>query len=294
MVGMKQAVFRLFLIVLPLLFLIALLFLTSKKQASLPLTKKSPSSLCPFILAYSPFSLSLSLQLEKSALIKKLISAQREVKEAQLPPEGLQLSFYLPIHLSKDGKEIVSPQPYIVFSSKNRKEISSLTFQELKDSLSPESPIKLSSLMNRFPKERFFIDFTSKGTSQKVQAFYKEKRIDYITSNDFPLLKQFAKESPFKLIYDFKQILRFQLLQSFLLEQALPFHGDGMILPSFFTISQNTLAKLKNLHQLLFLKSGRLNKNSLPLLKHLKGLITDDISSVLHFIKKKSPCLQKN
>ena len=97
------------------------------------------------------------------------------------------------------------------------------------------------------------------------------------------------------VIYDFKSLLRFQLLGIFLLEKLFPRPGRGLIIPSPLPLSLKTAKKLKYSGQWLFLKKeAPFTPVPEQKLRWIKGLITREGRQALKWIRDKNPCLQEN
>ena len=242
---------------------------------------------------------------------------------------SLELLFYLPLHFTKDNRWLVSTSPFpsqqqTLQNQSSRQTLTTdqapqsqqapsfpqspenphpykktprLIFKEIQKQLSPHPPLTLKDLLDRFPNRKWFLHLMTappRDSLKNLKSFFEKSSALYITSHNEKLLKQLLEEE-MPVIYDFKSLLRFQLLGIFLLEKLFSFPGQGLIIPSTLPLSLKTAKKLKYSGQWLFLKKET-HITSFPeqRLRQVKGLITREGKEALKWIQDKNPCLQEN
>lgn len=310
---LKLGLLRLLTILIPLFFLFLALALTSLYT---PLPSKKKDLLCPFMLIVLPplknTTESSSPWLQNSRFFQTVRS---DFNTEEYP--SLELLFYLPLYPTKDKRWLVfqtslsssqmkalrqlpkTPLPPLKnrTTSYSPENISSFTFNEIKKQHFPHTPLTLRDLLSQFPKQKWFLHLMIAHPQDSFESPTDQKEMSslfYITSNNENLLKQLS-EKQMTVIYNFRSLLRFQLLRVFLLERLFSFPGQGLIIPSNLPLSPTTMKRLIHSNQWLFLKQESSIANLSPQrLKQVKGLITREWNPALKWIQDKNPCLSEN
>lgn len=219
---------------------------------------------------------------------------------------SLELLFYLPLHLTKDKRWLVSanlsplptkqPLPQTASTAKKLASgnISQLTLQEIQKHLSSHPPLTLQDLLRKFPKQKWFLHLMTDNIRVSVENLTDQKEPlskFHITSNNEKLLDQLSKNR-MTVIYNFRSLLRFQLLRVFLVEKLFSFPGQGLIIPSHLPLSLSTVKRMRHSGQWLFLKKETHIEELPPqILSQVKGVITREWKPALKWIQNKNPCL---
>ena len=226
---------------------------------------------------------------------------------------SLELLFYLHLYPTKDKRWLVSKAPLSSSqiatmrqppqappSSKklpNPYPPSSFTLEEIQKQFSSHLPLTLRDLLDQFPKQKWFFHLMTQNPQDSFESLIDQQEtlsLFYITSNNEKLLKQLS-EKQMRVIYNFRSLLRFQLLRVFLLEKLFSFPGQGLIIPSTLPLSSTTVERLRHSGQWLFLKKETSISDLPPQsLKQVKGLITREWKPALKWLQDKNPCLQEN
>ena len=226
---------------------------------------------------------------------------------------SLELLFYLHLYPTKDKRWLVSKAslsssqiatmrqpPQAPPSSKNLPDHyspSSFTLEEIQKQSSPHLPLTLKDLLDQFPKQKWFFHLITQNPQDSFESLIDQQEtlsLFYITSNNEKLLKQLS-EKQMRVIYNFRSLLRFQLLRVFLLEKLFSFPGQGLIIPSTLPLSSTTVERLRHSGQWLFLKKETSISDLPPQsLKQVKGLITKEWKLALKWLQDKNPCLPEN
>ena len=140
---MKQAIFRIFLIVLPLIPIALIVSSDPPTRGKLDpesqdyYIQKTSSILkknCPFFLSISPEPIAEEIDptapfhsflTEEKRFIKKIKLASKKFQHNTKP------SIFLPIYLTKDSRWIVSWKSFVLTENLERKEISHLDYKEI-------------------------------------------------------------------------------------------------------------------------------------------------------------------
>ncbi|MCY4512147.1 MAG: hypothetical protein OXB86_00500 [Bdellovibrionales bacterium] len=219
---------------------------------------------------------------------------------------SLELLFYLPLYPTKDKRWLIShtpsskdrlmPQPPLTVKNPSGN-ISHLSFKEIQKQFPSPLPLTLQDLLKQFPKQKWFLHLVTDSLKGSVESLTHQKEAHskfYITSNNEKLLAQFSKKQ-MAVIYNFRSLLRFQLLRVFLVEKLFSFPGQGLIIPSHLPLSPMTVKKIHHSGQWLFLKKESHIAELPPQnLTQVKGVITREWKPALKWIQDKNPCLQEN
>ena len=357
---MKAGIFRLLAILVFLTAVFSTLNLISLKK---PLAPPAEKPLCPFVLAISPPFTGTTPQVSRPTPPDEFNASPAPAKRPEVSgkfreiPEtaggrflydtgffsavlshtaaesrtGLKPVFYLPLHLTRDNRWLVSESPFFVRqpalteeppqavaakkqSSTNPpaerplfrqsavsprrprapEKISRFTLGEIQKQLSSKKPLTLKDLLRRFPKQKWFPHFFTENREEAFKSLkdlFEKSPILYITSNNEKLLQRLSKK-PTAVIYGFRTLVRFQLLGTFLPKKLFSFPGQGLVIPSTLPLSSERMKKLKSAGQQLFLH-WETGVTALPRqkLKQAKGLITREWKPALQLLKNKNPCL---
>lgn len=235
-----------------------------------------------------------------------LTNFKKTLQKEQLPLNRILFAF--PLVLTKDNIWLVSEKTFLISPQGKRSELSHLTYSEIKEqiknfSTKTQTPLKWNSLISYLPKNAKILIYLRGSNEKKIiknldgQIKRKNtKREIYISSsNEKLLLEILAEDMPFKILHSFKTLVRAEILLPF--KNSLKhIPGQGVVIPSRFSLSLQSLKFLKNKNKLLFLeKEAPYSTNLLVFMKNIYALISSDPHSMIQFMRSnKEVCFTKN
>ena len=331
---MDRALKRLFLIFFPLSLLLVSLFLTNKHQ---PRDKMHPhffkkagqgsaflESKCFFYLGLSFFPIEEKKQnffkgkqdFQAPLWASYLLSDQDFVQTLQTLKEDFKkekwtlkkILFVFPLALTKDDVWIISKKTFFILPTGERKELSHLTYLEIKtlhESLSGNKayvPLKLEKVFSYLPNEAHFLFYLEGSHREKIirnldkNLKEKTKGEIYLSSSNEKLLKEIISlGGDWSILHSFKTLVRFQIMSLFTFNSFKNMPGRGLIVPSIFPLSFQIISFLQDQKKLLFFeKDPPYNSDSQVLIQKAQALISSQPKSALSIIKSKKPCFIKN
>ena len=322
----EKAIKRLFLIVFPLSLLFLAFFLNSKyffRQVQISFVNNEESvffkSQCPFYLGVSFFSIEeKKIVLEKKNKIpiidyflseKKFKESVKRLKK-DFQKEKLSLKkvlFVFPLVLTKDKKWIISKKTFFILPRGERKEISHLTYSEIKkmykdfNRRKTDIPLRLETVFSSLKNQNFLFDL--KGSNRKkilahLDKDFKDKtRGDmYLFSSNEKLLKEISILSEkWNILHSFKSLLKIQIMDMLYLASFKNLQGQGFVIPLKLSSSMKHLLTFRGQKKLLFFTGdppfdsfGQMPASS------MNALISFKPKQALSIIKNKKPCLIQN
>ena len=330
---LERALKRLFLILFPMGLLWLALFLTNNKpawrdSAKPPFSKKETKisslleSKCPFYLGISFFPVEEKKQnlwtspkpfpsppfrtflLSKKSFVKKLNIFKKEFKKENFSFEKAIFAF--PLVLTKNGKWLISKKTFFILPTGERKELSHLTYSEIKNfhtDFTQEkvySPLKLETVFSYLPDKNFLFYLEGSDRDKIIEKLEKNlksrtKGQVYLSSSNEKLLEEIlALGSNWKVLHSFKSLVRFQIMNILHLGSFKNFPGKGFIIPSLFSFSSESLSFFQNQKKLLFFeKDPPYDSLSQTLIQNTQALISSKPKQALSIVKIKKPCLIK-
>ena len=312
----EQALKRLFLIILPLIFLGAAFVLTSTNPTNLQQPRLKPlkqeEQNCSLLLGLSFFSNQNKAQSSSSGL-SYLLTQDHLVKalEQTQPLSGRKIFFALPLALNKEEEWMISQKTFFILPTGERNEISHLNYSDI---------IKLQKSFQTYPKDNTPESYTPALTFKQTLSYlpenssflfyllgsHRQKIIEnldkalsgvtgdiYISSLNNKLLNELQTRpfsSAFQILYSFKALIRIEMLSLF---PYSSFKGDGVIAPASFSSTKlDKLNFFNKENKLLFLeKDPPYTNQDLKWIKKSQGLITSQIQPALSNLKSKKVCL---
>ena len=312
----EQALKRLFLIMLPLIFLGAAFVLTSTHPTNLqqPHSKplKQEEQNCNLLLGLSFFSNQKKTQSFSSG-VSYLLTQDHLVKalEQTQSLSRRKIFFVLPLVLNKEEEWMISQKNFFILPTGERKQISHLnysdiikyqkSFQIYQTNNTPESyapALTFKQTLSYLPENSSFLFYLLGSHRQKViknldKALSEITGDIYISSLNDKLLNELQTSpfsSAFQILYSFKALIRMEMLSLF---PYSSFKGDGVIAPASFSFTKlDRLTFFNKENKLLFLeKDPPYTNQDLKWIKKSQGLITSQIQPALNNLTNKKVCL---
>lgn len=238
---------------------------------------------------------SFSEDVTKSTLVfKKDFFSPQFQKSKFLREENL--GFALPLFLTKDKKWLVSYKSFL-FTPQGRAEIAHLSLKDIQELFG--RPLLLTEVLERFPKKTLFLIINTRNPERafKNLKFIYARKNTLINSENEELILALSRETTvLSLVHSFRNLVRFQLMNLLGLSGVLPLSAQGILVPSYFALSQKTVRQLKSQEKNLYLEiKNSLQDISPSLQPFLSGILTENIDQGMQFIqnKKSSSCLRK-
>lgn len=301
---MKRAIFRLFLIILPLIPLMLMLSMGKKKSETRPpyTSQSIPSVLeknCPFFLAISPQFFKQSKK-NSGVFLTFLIKEQDFLNQIKMVSKKLQTRPYLslPIYQTKDGHWLVSQKSFVMSKDFERIEISHLNYKKLQNKFIKKhgsKALSLTKILQYFPHHNLFLKIKSKNEDKilKHLSFLKKhKPKTYVFSPNQTLLQKIKQTYPSAiLIHSFKKMIRSHFFLALSLQSFVDVEGDGILIPNHLPIAKNMLVYMKDHKKLLIIEKNKPSQNvSKYLSSNISGLIVSNLSHAKDFISHNKNC----
>lgn len=211
-----------------------------------------------------------------------------------------------PLFLTKDQVWIVSNKKFLILSSGERVELSHWTYSQIKNlyaswksgpgvSESEKSPLTLEELFSDLPNRNFLFSLGGSDHEKIIKSLEtsfkgKTRGEMFLTSLEEKLLMAISS-SHWRILQSFKAFVRWQILSSFQLNPLMNFIGEGVIIPSSFSLSSKTLLKLKKQKKLIFLeKDPPYDSSDSLLIQRAQALISSEPELALSTIPGKKTC----
>lgn len=328
---LEQALKRLFLILFPLSLLLLGLFLTNKyrplrDQTPFPLKNESKDtaflkSRCPFYLGISFFPIEEKKQtllagkkplqfshfktdlLSEEKFKKTLTTLKKDFKKEKLLLK--RVLFVFPLALTKDEKWIISRKTFVIFPNGERKELSHLTYSEIKNLYEKfmeefYKPLTLEAVFSYLPNRNFLFHLKGSNREKIIRNLNKNFKgktegTVYLSSSNEKLLREISTLSEdWNILHSFKSLMRFQIMNILHLDSFKNLPGKGFVIPSSFSFSSKSLSSFQNQKKLLFLeKDSPYHSINQTLIQKSQALISSQPKQVLSIVKTKKPCLIK-
>ena len=320
---LDQAFKRLFLILFPLSLLGFALFLKYKIPRQQVQKQYENAEFfeakCPFFLGVSFFPLkkrkleinrafsdflSADYLLSEQDFVQKLGSLKKDLQKEKWPLE--KTFFVFPIALTKDGEWIISKKTFILLPDGERKELSHLTYPEIETIFTGfkktelKTPMKLKKVFHYLKAKAGFLFYLEGSDRPKIiknlENLKGKIRGDlYFSSSNERLLREIlALNSNWKVLHNFKALVRFQMMSLFGKSfENLP--GRGVIIPSVFPPSTQILNRIKERKKLFFYeKDPPYDLNSRKWIENVQALISSQPDTALAIVRSKKTCLAGN
>ena len=319
-------------ILFPLSLLLASLFLTNKYPPGKPHSFKNAGpdsafleSKCLFYLGLSFFPIEEKKQnfskgkqdfqapLWTGYLLSDQDFAQtlQTLKEDFKKEKGIlkKILFVFPLALTKDDVWIISKKTFFILPTGERKELSHLTYLEIKtlhESLSGKKayvPLNLEKVFSYLPDDTNFLFYLEGFHREKIMRNLdknlkgKTKGEIYLSSSNEKLLKEIMDfGGDWQVLHSFKALVRLQIMSLFQFNSFNDISGKGLVVSSIFSpLSSQILSFLQDQQKLLFFeKDPPYNSDSQFLIQKAQALISSQPKSALSIIKSKKPCFIKN
>ena len=319
-------------ILFPLSLLLASLFLTNKYPPGKPhsFKKAGPGSAfleskCLFYLGLSFFPIEEKKQnfskgkqdFQAPLWNSYLLSDQDFAQTLQTLKEDFKkekwtlkkILFVFPLALTKDDVWIISKKTFFILPTGERKELSHLTYLEIKtlhESLGGKKayvPLNLEKVFAYLPDDTNFLFYLKGSHREKIMRNLdknlngKTKGEIYLSSSNEKLLKEIMDfGGDWQVLHSFKALVRLQIMSLFQFNSFNDISGKGLVVSSIFSpLSSQILSFLQDQQKLLFFeKDPPYNSDSQFLIQKAQALISSQPKSALSIIKSKKPCFIKN
>lgn len=217
-----------------------------------------------------------------------------------------RLLFVFPLALSKDEKWLISKKTFFILPTGERKELSHLSFSEIvqeakNNAIAQENrPLSWQDVFPLLPSPASFLFYLEGSDREKMIRNIKSlkesiKGTVYISSSNELFLREMSKENEGEILilHSFRAFLRLQMLSLFR-KSFGKLQGQGLIVPSAFSLFPYGLKPLRDRNQILFLEKDPPYHVHQEIIENIQALISSHPERAWKFIRNKKPCFIEN